>query len=149
MLVQNPVLVTVGLLAARLSIPPPSLPVFPLNEQLVTAGLLPIAFSMEDTWGEAASGLPGRPGFPAFLTGRTDWAVRLDGELGEGLVYYELVGAVGEGSDLFGQRRGEPLLAARVTSFPLHSLDWSVELGPYTIPLVSGLFVNFAYAWSP
>jgi hypothetical protein len=115
----------------------------------VTAGLLPIAFSMEDTWGEAASGLPGRPGFPAFLTGRTDWAARLDGELGEGAIYYELVGAVGEGFDLFGQRRGEPLLAARVTSFPLRSLDWSVDLGPYTIPLVSGLFVNFGYAWSP
>lgn len=115
----------------------------------VTAGLLPIAFSMEHTWGEAASGLPGLPGFPAFLTSRTDWAARLDGELGEGLLYYELVGAVGDGFDLFGQARGEPLLAARATSFPLRFLDWSVELGPYTIPLVSGLFVNFAYAWSP
>lgn len=104
---------------------------------------------MEGTLGEAASGLPGRLGFPVFLTSRTDWGLRLDGELREGLLYYELVGALGEGFDLFGQKRGEGLLAARAMSYPLRFLDWKVDVGPYEIPLVSGLFVNFAYAWSP
>ena len=114
----------------------------------VTAGLLPIAFGVEHTLGEAAQGLPGRPGFLAFLTGRTDWALRLDGELGEGLVYYELTGALGEGFDLFGQKRGDPQLSARLMSHPLRWLDWSFDLGPYTIPFPSGAFVNFAYAFS-
>lgn len=114
----------------------------------VRAGLLPIAFSMEHTLGEAASPLPGFHGFPAFLTGRHDWALRLDGELGDGMLYYELSGAAGEGYDLFGQPRRDPQLAARVTSFPLRFLDPSVELGPYRFPLFSGWFVNFAYALS-
>lgn len=114
----------------------------------VTAGLLPVVFSMEHTLGEAASGLLGYPGFPAFLTGRTDWAARLDGEIGDGLVYYELVAAAGEGFDLFGQSRGDPQLAGRLTSFPLRFVDWELALGPYTIPLLSGLFVNGAYALS-
>jgi hypothetical protein len=114
----------------------------------LTAGLLPIAFSMEHTLGEAASGLVGYPGFPAFLTSRTDWAARLDGELGAGLVYYELVAALGEGFDLFGQSRGDPQLAGRLTSFPLRFVDWELKLGPYTVPLLSGVFVNGAYALS-
>jgi hypothetical protein len=109
---------------------------------------MPISLGVEHTLGEAAQGLPGRPGFLAFLTGRTDLAVRLDGELGDGLLYYELTGALGEGFDLFGQRRGDPQVSARVMSHPLRFLDWSVGVGPYRFPLVSGLFASFAWALS-
>jgi hypothetical protein len=114
----------------------------------VTAGLMPISFGVEHSLGEAAQGLPGRPGFLAFLTGRTDVALRLDGELGDGLLYYDLTGALGEGFDLFGQRRGDPQLSGRVMSHPLRFLDWSVDLGPYRFPLVSGLFASFGWAYS-
>jgi hypothetical protein len=115
----------------------------------LTGGLMRIPLGMEDLLGEGAQPLPGYPGFVAFLTRRTDWALRLDGELGEGLLDYELTGALGEGFDLFGQRRAGPQLSARVTSYPLRFVDWEVELGPYTLPLLSGIFVNAAYAWSP
>jgi hypothetical protein len=114
----------------------------------VTAGLLPISFGVEHTLGEAAQGLPGRPGFLAFLTGRTDWALRLDGELGDGLLYYDLTGALGSGFDLFGQKRGDPQLSGRLMSHPFRWLPWKVDVGPYTIPLASGLFANLAYAWA-
>ncbi|MGH0030259.1 MAG: hypothetical protein ACQGVC_10740 [Myxococcota bacterium] len=115
----------------------------------VSVGLLPVVFGMEQTLGEAASPLPGYQGFPVFLTSRHDWAVRLDGEVLDGHLYYELVGALGEGYDLFGQARGDPMIAGRLTAFPLGFLDTSVDLGPYTIPLFSGWFANFAYAVSP
>jgi hypothetical protein len=114
----------------------------------VTMGLLPISLGVEHTLGEAAQGLPGRPGFLAFLTGRTDVALRLDGELGDGLLYYDLTGALGEGFDLFGQRRGDPQLSARLMSHPLRFLDWKVDVGPYTIPLVSGVFASFGWAFA-
>jgi hypothetical protein len=114
----------------------------------ITAGLLPIPLGMEALLGEGAQALPGYPGFLAFLTSRTDWALRLDGELAEGLLDYELTGAAGEGFDLFGQRRSGPLLAARATSYPLRFVDWTVQVGPYELPLLSGLFVNVAYGWS-
>lgn len=114
-----------------------------------SAGLQPIALGVEGGWPEAARPLPGLPGFAAFLTSRTDLALRLDGELAEGLFSYDLAAAAGEGFDLFGQRRGGAQLSAAVTSYPLRPLDWKLRLGPYEFPLLSGLFGHFGYAWTP
>jgi hypothetical protein len=121
----------------------------PLSTLRLSAGLMRIPLGMEELLGEGAQPLPGYPGFLAFLTSRTDWALRLDGEWREGLLDYEVTAALGEGFDLFGQRRAGAQLAGRLTSHPLRAFDWSVELGPYTLPLLSGWFVNGAYAWSP
>jgi hypothetical protein len=114
-----------------------------------SAGLQPLALGVEGSWPEAARGLSGMPGFAAFLGSRTDVALRLDGEVGEGLVSYDLAAAAGEGFDLFGQRRGDPQLSAAVTSYPLRFLDWKLRAGPYELPLVSGLFARGGFAWTP
>ncbi len=114
-----------------------------------SVGLQSVALGVEGGWPEAARPLPGMPGFAAFLTSRTDLALRLDGEIAEGLFCYDVAAAAGLGFDLFGQRRGDPQLSAAVTSYPLRQLDWKLRLGPYEFPLVSGLFGHFGYAWTP
>jgi hypothetical protein len=121
----------------------------PLPNLRLSAGLMRIPLGLEALLGEGARPLPGYPGFLDFLTGRTDWALRLDGELWQGLLDYEASAALGEGFDLFGQRLAGAQLSGRLTSYPLRFVDWSLELGPYTLPLLSGWFVNGAYAWSP
>lgn len=115
----------------------------------LSAGLLPLPLGVEHSFREGSRALVGYPGFPAFLTGRTDVAVELDGELWEGLLSYDLSAALGEGFDLEGQRRGDPQLAGRLTTYPFRWLDASLDVGPYELPLLSGLFASFAYAWTP
>jgi hypothetical protein len=112
----------------------------------LSAGLLPIALGVEDSFSDESRSLVGYPSFASFLTGRTDWGVQLDGEFAEGLLSYDLSYAIGEGFDRFGQRRGDPQWAGRVMSYPLRFIDAGVDVGPYHFPLVSGLFVSFGYA---
>jgi hypothetical protein len=121
----------------------------PADWARVSAGLLRMPLGIEHALGEGVQALPGLPGFVAFLTHRTDWGVRLDGQLRDGMLYYELTGAAGEGFDLLGQRIGGERVSARIASHPLRFVDWAVEVGPYRFPLLSGLFVSGAYAWSP
>lgn len=115
----------------------------------LSAGLLPLPLGVEHSFREGSRSLVGFPGFPAFLTGRTDVALELDGELWEGLFSYDLSAALGEGFDVKGQRRGDPQLAGRVTVYPLRWVEASFEVGPYAFPLLSGLFASVAYAWTP
>jgi hypothetical protein len=114
-----------------------------------TAGLQPIALGVEGGWPEAARPLPGMPGFVAFLTSRSDLALRVEGEVAEGIFSYDVAAAAGEGFDLFGQRLGSPQLSGVVDLHPLQWLDWELTLGPYRFPLLSGLFGHAGYAWSP
>ena len=113
----------------------------------LSLGLLPLALGVEDSFQSGAQSLVGYPSFASFLTGRTDLAVELDGELREGLVSYDLSYAFGEGFDRFGQRRGDPQLAGRVVTYPLRFVDASLDVGPYHLPLLSGFFVSFGAAW--
>ncbi len=113
----------------------------------LSAGLLPIALGVEDRFQEGARSLVGYPGFASFLSGRTDLAVEVDGEVAEGLFSYDLSYAFGEGFDRFGQRRGDPQLAARAVTYPLRWTDLSVDVGPYHLPLLSGFFVSYGHAW--
>ena len=114
-----------------------------------TLGVQPIALGVEGSWPAASRPLIGMPGFPAFLTSRTDVALRLDGEIAEGLFSYDLAAAAGEGFDLFGQGREDPQLSAVATLYPLRMLGWKWRLGPYEFPLVSGLFGRGGFAWTP
>ena len=113
----------------------------------LSAGLLPIALGVEDSFSDESRSLVGYPSFASFLSGRTDLAVELDGELAEGLLSYDLSYAFGEGFDRFGQRRGDPQIAGRAVSYPLRFVDAGVDVGPYHLPLLSGFFVSFGYAW--
>jgi hypothetical protein len=113
----------------------------------ISLGLLPIALGVEDSFSEGAQSLAGYPSFASFLSGRTDLAAELDGELAEGLLSYDLSYAFGEGFDRFGQRRGDPQIAGRFVSYPLRWTGTSVDVGPYQLPLFSGFFVSFGYAW--
>lgn len=115
----------------------------------LSAGLMPLPLGVEHSFREGSRSLVGYPGFPAFLTGRTDVAARLDGELWEGILSYDVSAALGEGFDLLGQRRGDPQLAGRVTTYPFRWVDASLEVGPYEFPLLSGVFASVAYAWTP
>lgn len=80
-------------------------------------------------------------GAPAQLTGRHDLGLSLEGELLEGLASWQLGLGFGEGFDLYGQRRSDPFLLAKVMVYPLRWLEGSLDLGPYRFPL-SGLFFS-------
>jgi hypothetical protein len=112
----------------------------------LSAGLLPLALGVEDSFSDESRSLVGYPSFASFLTGRTDLAAELDGELAEGIFSYDVWYAGGEGFDRFGQRRGDPALGARAMSYPLRFVDAALDVGPYHFPLVSGLFLSFGYA---
>lgn len=120
-----------------------------LRHVRVTLGVQPIALGVEGSWPAASRPLIGMPGFPAFLTSRTDVALRVDGEIAEGLFSYDLAAAAGLGFDLFGQGREDPQLSAVATLYPLRMLGWKWRLGPYEFPLVSGLFGRGGFAWTP
>lgn len=87
--------------------------------------------------------------FPAFLNGRTDWAARIEAEVAEGMVSADGALALGDGYDSFGQRRGEPQLSLKLTSYPFRPIDLAVGPEGYRFPLLSGIFFSGAVAWSP
>lgn len=107
----------------------------------VTGGLVKVPIGIEHSIPAEDLPLLGYD-FPAYLYGRTDWGIQVDGELAEGLFSYCLTATAGEGSDLFGERRGEPQLSARIAIYPFRQVDWKIGGGPYEIPLLSGLFVS-------
>jgi len=114
-----------------------------------TLGLQQIALGVEGSWPAASRPLAGMPGFAAFLSSRSDLALRVDGEIAEGLFSYDVAAAAGYGFDLFGQSREDPQLSAAATLYPLRMLGWKWRLGPYHFPLVSGLFGRAGFAWTP
>ena len=104
----------------------------------ITAGLIEVPLSFEYSIPEEDLPFVGYA-FPAFLTGRTDLGLSIEGEGAEGLVSFEVVAVAGEGFDLQGQRLGEPQFSARLMTYPLRSLD----------NLARGIFFQGAYAYSP
>lgn len=114
----------------------------------LTGGLIPIPLGIEDSLRRADYSFVAHS-FPSYLSGRTDFGLSVDGEIEEGLLYYQVSAAAGEGFDSFGQRRGDPQLAGRLMTYPLRRFDSRVQLLDYEIPLLSGLFFSTSYAWTP
>jgi len=106
----------------------------------VTAGFLEIPLGFDFSFAE--EDLPG-VGYSvsSFIDGRTDLALRIDGQVGEGLLYYDLTAAAGEGFDLSGQKRESPQFSARLVTYPLRFTE--------DLPLLSGLFAGFGISYSP
>ena len=71
--------------------------------------------------------------FPAYLDGRYDLAVRIDGEILDDFLYYEITAAAGEGFGLQGRRRASPMVALRLVAHPLSPLvgEGSMLRGAY------------------
>lgn len=114
-----------------------------------SAGLQRIPLTMEHTIWEEDLSFIGRA-FTAYLDGRTDIAARLEGEVYEGLFSYDLAATAGEGFTPLGERVTGYQLSARTVIYPLRSLEPSLEIPSidYEIPLLSGLFFHFAYAYT-
>lgn len=115
----------------------------------VTVGLWRAALGIEESVRTFDLAFVG-PALPAYLGGRTDLTVGVDGELHEGLLSYEATFGAGEGFDAFGQRRAHPQVSLKLTSYPLRHVDLQATvLGYEGVPLLAGLFVSGAYAWTP
>ncbi|MFN0059361.1 MAG: hypothetical protein ACKVX7_12975 [Planctomycetota bacterium] len=112
------------------------------NDTLIraSAGLLRIPLGVEHSFDEATMPFVGYS-FPAWLTGRTDWGLRVDGEIGTGIFSYDFTAAAGEGFDLNGERLGHPQLALRLVSYPLRGVAPSPPLG--------GIFLSAARSYAP
>jgi hypothetical protein len=87
-------------------------------------------------------------GFPGQLTGRHDLGLLLEGEVADGLLSYQVGAGGGAGFDHFGQRRGEPFLMGKAMLYPFRWLDLDIDVGPYSFPVLSGLFFSGAVSWS-
>ncbi|MDY6973505.1 MAG: porin [Thermodesulfobacteriota bacterium] len=114
----------------------------------VTTGLIKIPLGVEYSIGEARIPFVGYA-FPSFLDGRTDLGVRMDGEIREGLFSYDLTVAAGEGFDLFGQKRDDPQVSARVVVYPFRNADGSFNGLGCNIPVISGIFMGGACSYTP
>lgn len=83
--------------------------------------------------------------FPAYIDGRTDCALRLDGQFSQGIFSYDLTASLGAGYDLNGQQREDPQYSLRVVSYPLRASAAGQPRGRQ-IDLLSGLFVGAAFS---
>jgi hypothetical protein len=110
----------------------------------LSSGLIEIPLTHEHTIPEEELPVVGY-GFGPQLAGRSDLAARVEGELREGLLSWDLSAAAGEGFARTGHRSAGPRLSAMLTVFPLRELGWRLEAGPYEIPLLSGFFLTGAY----
>lgn len=112
-----------------------------------TGGLLIVPLSIEYSFPEAT--LPFIDyAFPAFVTGRTDFGLGIDGEFAEGGLSYALTATGGEGHDLNGNSRNDPQISGRVVAYPFRRCESELDLGVYEIPIFSGIFVSAAASHS-
>lgn len=113
-----------------------------------TGGLIQIPLGPEFAIPEAYLA-PAGYSFPPYIDGRTAFAIALDGEFRDGFFYYDFVAASGEGFDLLGEKVGGSQFSARLVSYPFRANKTSFSLFGYEIPVLSGLFGSFAFAYSP
>ena len=114
----------------------------------VTTGLMEIPLGVEYSIGETEMPFVGYA-FPSFLDGRTDIGIRMDGEIKKGFFSYDLTVTAGEGFDLFGQKRDDPQLSARVVLYPFRTDNKSFKVLRYDIPMLSGIFLSAACSYTP
>ena len=122
----------------------------PTRERLIrlSAGLLKQTIGIE-------AGLPEETlplldhGLPDRLTSRHDYGARLDGELLDGLLSWDVTLGAGEGFDANGQRLDDPQLSATLTAYPFRWLDDVVEVAGVELRPLSGLFLHAgaAHSW--
>lgn len=112
------------------------------------AGLLRTALGVEAQIPDASLPFTGYA-FPAQLTTRTDWGLRLSGTVAEGVLDYMVSAGLGRAFDSVGKARSEPQLAGLATLRPLAWLDWTARLFSAEVPLVSGFFFSFGTSWAP
>lgn len=112
----------------------------------VSAGLLQLPLGFEaGTRAEDLSLI--EHSFSYYLNYRSDWALRVEGELAEGAFEWDLAAAPGYGFDANGETQRSPRVSARAFARPLRSLA-----GPqasFLESLAAGLFVGggYAYGW--
>ena len=104
-----------------------------------TAGQMRVALNSE--WATLPQDLAFiGPGFPSYLSGRTDVAVRVDGEMFERLLWYQLGYAFGHGFDVEGGTRRTRQWFGRLIVHPFSWIDcdW-----------IEGVFVGGGISYSP
>lgn len=120
--------------------------VVPMRLRL-TGGVIRIPLGIEHSFPEAT--LPFVDyAFPAFVSGRTDLGVGVDGEFADGWLSYAATWGSGEGFDMTGNRRGDPEISGRVVSYPFRPIDLTVGSGDYAIPVLSGFFLSAAASYT-
>ncbi len=113
----------------------------------VSAGLMEVPLSIEHTIPEEELAFAGYA-FPPYLAARTDLVLRVDGEVLDGLFYYDLSISAGEGFTRFGERVTGSQFNARTVIYPFRPLDVTVEGLGYTVPLVSGIYFSLGYSYT-
>lgn len=88
----------------------------------VRGGLQPVSIGIEGSVPDAERSFV-RPSFPAYIADQTDWGLRVDGEYEDGFLGYFVAATAGEGFDRNGERRVQPLVAARLQSYPFRGVS--------------------------
>jgi len=113
----------------------------------VTLGL--IKFPMGAEYGIPREELPFQGySFAAYLDGRTDVGLELDGEFRDGFFYYDVFGTAGEGFDPLGQDRNGPLFGARFVTYPWRDDAASITDRGWLARLRNGFFLGLGYSYS-
>ena len=110
---------------------------WPTDRFRLSMGWMEIPLTIENTIQQQDLAFIGYA-FPSHLDGRTDLAVRVDGEIDHGLLTYDLAATAGEGWNSLGDKSGGHQLSARATLYPLQSLD----------SIFNGLFFAAAYSYT-
>lgn len=79
-------------------------------------------------------------GFSSYLDGRYDLGLQADGLLPGKVLWYEATATTGNGFDLDGRRRSDPLCALRAVVFPQRFIPSD---------FLDGAFAGLGLAWSP
>jgi hypothetical protein len=115
----------------------------PHDDLRVSAGLMPLPLGFEEA--VAYDDLPfAGYSFARYMSYRTDWAARVQFELGEGIFDADLAYALGDGFDWNGNPRRDPQLSGRGFLRPLRFLA-----GPdssWLRSLAAGFFLGGGYA---
>jgi len=112
----------------------------------ISAGLLQLPLGFEAGTRPEDLALVGHS-FSYFMDYRTDWALRVEGELVEGVFDWDVAWAVGDGFDASGETQRGSQLSARGFVRPLRALS-----GPdasFLESLAAGFFLGggYAYTW--
>ncbi len=112
----------------------------------VSAGLLELPLGFEAGTRPEDLALVGHA-FSYFMDYRTDWALRLEGALADGVFEWDVAYALGDGFDANGVAQRGSLASARAFVRPLRSLG--APEASFLERIVAGFFVGggYAYTW--
>ncbi len=104
----------------------------------VSAGLLQMPMGIDDAVAEEDLAIVGYSS-GSYIDFRTDLGVRIDGEVGDGALYWAATAAFGEGFDLTGGVQDDPRLALQLVAFPFRAL---------AVAPLAGFYLSGAVAWT-